>query len=77
LAGIPLNAPVVGVAMAPGRGYWLVATDGGVFCFRPGAAFHGSTGGFVPPPLVAGPAPRPDGGYTVVGANGTEYPFPA
>ena len=77
LAGIPLNAPVVGVAMAPGGGYWLVATDGGVFCFGPGAAFHGSTGGFVPPPLVAGLAPRPDGGYTVVGANGTEYPFPA
>ena len=75
LAGIPLT-----------RRWWawrwrLVAATGrhrrwGVL-LRPGAAFHGSTRRFVPPPLVAGPAPRHDGGYTVVGANGTEYPFPA
>ncbi len=29
---------------AQGQGYWLVAKDGGVFSFGPGAIFHGSTG---------------------------------
>ncbi len=38
------NAPVVGMAATPdGGGYWLVASDGGVFSFGD-AAFHGSTG---------------------------------
>ena len=27
-----------------GIGDWLVAKDGGVFSFGPGASFHGSTG---------------------------------
>ena len=30
--GITLNKPIVGMAAAPdGQGYWLVASDGGVF----------------------------------------------
>jgi hypothetical protein len=29
-----------------GNGYWLVATDGGIFSFGD-AAFHGSTGSIV------------------------------
>ena len=42
---IKLNQPIVGISAAPdGHGYWLVAKDGGVFSFGPGAAFHGSTG---------------------------------
>lgn len=37
-----LNAPVVGIAVAPGQdGYWLVAADGGVFAFG-NALFAGS-----------------------------------
>jgi hypothetical protein len=33
------------VAGAPtGHGYYLVASDGGVFAFGPGATFQGSTG---------------------------------
>jgi hypothetical protein len=40
-----LNKPIVGIAAAPeGKGYWLVASDGGIFSFGPGAVFHGSTG---------------------------------
>ena len=36
--------PVVGMAVTPdGGGYWLVASDGGVFAYGD-AAFHGSTG---------------------------------
>lgn len=29
-----VNAPIVGIAATPsGKGYWLVAADGGVFAF--------------------------------------------
>jgi hypothetical protein len=39
-----LNRPIVGMAATPsGRGYWLVASDGGVFSFGD-ATFEGSTG---------------------------------
>ena len=41
----PLNDPIVGMAATPdGKGYWLVASDGGIFTFGD-AAFYGSTGG--------------------------------
>src|SRR5437763_285483 len=44
LAGQPVQRPIVGMARTPaGNGYWLVATDGGIFSFGD-AAFHGSTG---------------------------------
>ena len=43
--GPRLNAPVVGMAATPpGRGYWLVASDGGIFAFGD-APFEGSMGG--------------------------------
>ena len=43
MGGKPLNKPVVGMtATLNGTGYWLVASDGGVFSFN--AAFQGSTG---------------------------------
>ena len=41
---IPLQKPIVGGAADPHGGYWLVATDGGIFSFG-GAPFLGSTGG--------------------------------
>ena len=42
-----LNQPVVGHGGdADGGGYWLVASDGGIFAFGD-AAFHGSTGSLV------------------------------
>ena len=38
-------SPIVGMAAAPtGDGYYLVASDGGIFAFGPGAHFQGSTG---------------------------------
>ena len=40
-----LNRPVVGMAATPsGNGYWLVASDGGIFAFGD-AGFHGSMAG--------------------------------
>ena len=42
-----LNKPVVGMAATPsGNGYWLVASDGGIFSYGD-ASFHGSTGSLV------------------------------
>jgi hypothetical protein len=49
--GIHRNWPIVGMAALPtSAGYYLVASDGGVFAFsqtpsRPAAAFFGSMGG--------------------------------
>ena len=41
---VRLNQPIVGMASSPsGKGYWLVASDGGIFALR--RALHGSTGG--------------------------------
>ena len=49
-----LNAPVVGMARTPsGNGYWLVASDGGIFSFGD-AGFFGSTGNIkLNKPIVA------------------------
>ena len=39
-----LNKPIVGMASSPnGSGYWLVASDGGVFAYG-NATFEGSQG---------------------------------
>ena len=43
-AGGQLSEPIVGIAgTRSGRGYWLVASDGGIFSFGD-AHFYGSTG---------------------------------
>jgi hypothetical protein len=43
--GRPLNQPIVGMAATPdGGGYWLAASDGGIFNYG-GTAFFGSVGG--------------------------------
>ena len=44
MGGVRLNAPVQSlVPDGDGTGYWLVATDGGIFAFD--AEFYGSMGG--------------------------------
>ena len=52
--GQPLNKPIVGMAAsASGHGYWLVASDGGIFSYGD-AVFNGSTGGLaLNAPIVA------------------------
>ncbi len=51
---VPLNKPANGLVVTPdGKGYWVVASDGGVFTFGD-AGFVGSLGGNpLPSPIVA------------------------
>ena len=55
-----LNKPVVGMAATPhSDGYWLVASDGGIFTFGD-AQFYGSTGAIALNKPVVGMAATPD-----------------
>ena len=58
-------------------GYWLVASDGGVFTFGD-AAFHGSTGAIRLNSPIVGMAATPEGdGYWLVAADGGMFAFGA
>jgi peptidoglycan hydrolase-like protein with peptidoglycan-binding domain len=71
-----LNAPLVGFAPTPtGRGYWLLARDGGVFTFGD-AVFQGSTGGMpLNKPVVGIAATRSGNGYWLVAEDGGIFTF--
>ncbi len=71
-----LSSPAVGIAATPdGQGYWLVASDGGVFSFGD-AHFYGSMGGTPLAAPVVGIASTPDGhGYWLVGSDGGLFAF--
>jgi hypothetical protein len=73
---MPLARPVVGMASVPaGGGYWLVASDGGIFTFGD-ARFHGSTGAVHLNQPIVGMAPTPSGnGYWLVAADGGIFSF--
>ena len=73
---IASKAPFVGMATTPdGKGYWLVAADGGVFAYGD-AGFYGSMGGRVLAAGVVGMAATPDGkGYWLVAADGGVFAF--
>jgi hypothetical protein len=59
-----LNQPIVGMAATPdGKGYWLVASDGGIFSLRR-RRFFGSTGAIHLNQPIVGMAATPDGGAT-------------
>ena len=58
-----------------GRGYWLVASDGGIFSFGD-ARFFGSAGGTHLNQPVVTLVPAPDGsGYTLFAADGGEFNY--
>jgi lipoprotein-anchoring transpeptidase ErfK/SrfK len=71
-----LNAPVVGMASTPsGNGYWLVASDGGIFTFGD-AHFYGSTGAMRLNAAVVGMARDGSGhGYWLAGSDGGVFTF--
>ncbi|MGH9069078.1 MAG: hypothetical protein ACRD0J_16570 [Acidimicrobiales bacterium] len=75
LTGVHLNAPIVGMTMDPATGgYWLVASDGGVFSFN--AAFHGSAGNIPLAAPVVGIASTADGGgYTLAAKDGGVFTY--
>jgi uncharacterized membrane protein YgdD (TMEM256/DUF423 family) len=63
------------VEAANGRGYWLVASDGGVFTFGD-AGFFGSLAGHRLNAPIVGLVPTPDDqGYWLVGADGGVFSF--
>ena len=61
-------------ATPDGKGYWLVASDGGIFAYGD-AGFHGSTGLTLNKPIV-GMATTPDGkGYWLVATDGGIFTY--
>jgi ribosomal protein L24E len=71
-----LNRPIVGMASTPsGTGYWLVASDGGIFTFG-NAHFYGSTGArALNRPIVGMAATRTGRGYWLVASDGGIFTF--
>ena len=76
LANVHLNAPIVGMANAPGpNGYLLAGGDGGVFALG-GANFYGSLGGQALASPIAAIASTPAGdGYWLASMSGKVYHF--
>ena len=74
--GMHLNAsPSSPPALARRGGYWLVASDGGIFSFGD-AAFYGSTGGLHLDKPIVGMASTIDGhGYWLVASDGGIFAF--
>ncbi len=72
----PLNQPVVGVVPSGDRqGYWMVASDGGIFSYGD-ARFYGSTGNIRLNRPVVGLAPsRDQRGYWLVASDGGVFSF--
>jgi hypothetical protein len=63
------------MATPSGRGYWLVASDGGVFTFGD-ATFYGSTGAIsLVKPIVAAAPSRSGAGYWMFASDGGVFAF--
>jgi hypothetical protein len=74
---VPAVAGVTIPFVAPfsGKGYWLVASDGGVFSYGD-AAFHGSAGALTLNKPIVGMATTPDGkGYWLVASDGGVFSY--
>ena len=73
---VRLWKPMVGMSpTSDGNGYWLVASDGGIFSYGD-ARFYGSTGGVRLWKPVVGMATAPNsGGYWMVATDGGVFAF--
>jgi len=71
-----LNQPIVGMAQThDGGGYWLVASDGGIFAYGD-AGFYGSAGNLTLNKPIVGMAATPDGkGYWLVASDGGIFAY--
>jgi hypothetical protein len=60
----------------PGQGYWMVASDGGIFNYGPAASFYGSAGSIHLNQPIVGMANTPDGGgYWLVASDGGIFSY--
>jgi Peptidase A4 family/Putative Ig domain len=77
-SGVDPNSDMAGqldAATPDGQGYWLVASDGGIFTFGD-AGYFGSTGGIRLNRPIVGMAATPDGqGYWLVASDGGIFSF--
>ncbi len=75
-SGLQLSRPIVGMASTTdGRGYWLVASDGGIFNYGD-ATFYGSTGSIHLNRPIVGMAATADGrGYWLVASDGGIFSY--
>ena len=76
MAGRTFDGSIVGIASTPdGGGFWLVASDGGVFTFGD-AQFYGSMGATHLDAPIVGMASTKDGhGYWLVASDGGVFAF--
>jgi Glycosyl hydrolase family 26 len=76
LSNLRLAQPIVGMtATTDGNGYWLVASDGGIFSYGD-ATFYGSTGGMHLNKPIVGMAATNDGrGYWLVASDGGIFSY--
>ena len=74
--GLQLNAPDVGMAStSDGLGYWIAASDGGIFNYGD-AGFFGSAGSIALNKPIVGMAATPDGkGYWLVASDGGIFSY--
>ncbi|MGH9038356.1 MAG: hypothetical protein ACRD0O_21580, partial [Acidimicrobiia bacterium] len=74
-AGVPSLRRAQAASAAPASGYWLVASDGGLFSFGD-AGFYGSTGAVKLNKPIVGMAPTATGqGYWLVASDGGMFSF--
>jgi hypothetical protein len=75
MGGKHLNAPIFGMAVDQATGgYWLVASDGGIFSFN--AAFHGSAGSLALDSPIVGMQGASDGsGYRLAASDGGVFSY--
>jgi hypothetical protein len=75
-SGLPLNKPIVGMTpTSDGNGYWLVASDGGIFTYGD-ANFYGSAGSLPLNQPIVGMSVTSDGaGYTLVATDGGVFNY--
>src|SRR6202011_3773054 len=70
-----IPTPLRPASVAPTSGYWLVASDGGVFSYGD-ASFHASMGGSVLNKPIVGMTSTPSGkGYWMVASDGGIFAF--
>jgi hypothetical protein len=74
--GDPADTANIFWQQQPGQGYWLAASDGGIFNYGPSTSFVGSTGSIRLNQPIVGMARTPTGfGYWLVASDGGIFAF--